>query len=201
MLQMKETTHPLHTGFAEDTAPDDAALMRGIAGGDEQAFRALMRRHLGHSVRLAQRILGGAGAAEDAAQEAFIRVWKHAGNFDDPAARGAKFTTWLHRIVVNICIDEKRKKRFDALDDVPEPMDAADNAERAMQRREQSKRVQQALQALPERQRTAFVLCFYEGRSNKEAADIMGLGIKAVESLLVRARRDLRTRLQGEKEE
>jgi RNA polymerase sigma-70 factor (ECF subfamily) len=173
--------------------------MRKIAEGDERAFRQLVRRHLSSTVRLAQRILGGA-AAEDVAQEAFIRVWKHAGNFEDPVARGAKFSTWLYRIVINLCIDEKRKGRFaGALDDIPEPVDHTPNAEQGLQRREQSNRVRAALDALPERQRTAFVLCFYEERSNKEAADMMGVGLKALESLLVRARKTLRAQLEEER--
>lgn len=189
----------------EDTGHEDAALMQRIAAGDEEAFRLLVRRHLAATVRLAQRVLGDAGAAEDAAQEAFIRVWKHAANFEDPARRGAKFTTWLYRIVVNLCIDEKRKSRKTP---VPVDMDAgmgqflADdgpNAEQGMARKQQSARVRAALDALPARQRTAFILCFYEERSNKEAAEMMGIGLKALESLLVRARKTLRDALEGER--
>jgi RNA polymerase sigma-70 factor (ECF subfamily) len=187
--------------YASPAPEDDAELMRRTASGDQAAFRLLMQRHLAGAARLAQRVLGSTGAAEDVAQEAFIRVWKHAGNFEAPDARGAKFTTWLYRIVVNLCIDEKRKHRFEALDDIPEPADTRGGAETEMQKREQSARVRKALEDLPERQRTAFVLCFYEEHSNKEAADVMGIGIKAVESLLVRARRTLRDALKTEQEE
>ena len=183
----------------QDEAKDDAALMHSIAAGDQRAFQKLMHRHLARTVRLATRVLGSTGAAEDVAQEAFIRVWKHAGDWQDPAHAGAKFTTWLYRIVLNLCIDEKRKRRFSNIDDVAEPVDDSVNAEGDMQRQEQSRRVKDALGELPERQRAAFVLCFYEDYSNKEAADMPGISVKAIESLLVRSRRTLRDKLEGEK--
>ena len=183
---------------SEDEAKDDAELMRHIAGGDQRAFQKLMRRHLARTARLATRILGNTLAAEDVAQEAFIRVWKHAADWEDPQKSGAKFTTWLYRIVLNLCIDEKRKNRFTNIDDIPEPVDAGLGAEAGMQRQEQSKRVQGALQELPERQRAAFVLCFYEDYSNKEAAEMLGISVGAIESLLVRSRRFLRDKLVEE---
>ena len=184
----------------EDEAKDDAELMRKCAGGDQRAFQTLMRRHLARTVRLAARILGSTGAAEDLAQEAFIRVWKHAADWEQPHHAGARFTTWLYRIVFNLCIDEKRKARFSDIDSVPEPADTRDSAESGLQRQEQSARVRAALGTLPERQRAAFVLCFYEEYSNKEAADMLGISIKALESLLVRSRRALRDKLAEEKQ-
>jgi RNA polymerase sigma-70 factor (ECF subfamily) len=194
---MQEPFNITHNG---DEANDDALLMQRIAAGDQQAFRDLMQRHLGRTVRLAARILGSSGAAEDVAQEAFVRVWKHAGNWEDPARAGAKFTTWLYRIVLNLCIDEKRKRSFTDIDAIPEQADETPDAEANMQRREKSQRVKAALDTLPERQRAAFVLCFYEDYSNKDAADMLGISVKAIESLLVRARRSLRDLLQDEEE-
>ncbi|MBI1216006.1 MAG: RNA polymerase sigma factor [Alphaproteobacteria bacterium] len=186
-------------GHSTDEAKDDAELMRRIAKGDQRAFRQLMQRHLARTVRLATRILGSTGAAEDVAQEAFIRVWKHAKNWESPDKAGAKFTTWLYRIVLNLSIDEKRKNRFADIEKIPELEDETPNAETGIARREQSKRVQLALAELPERQRSAFVLCFYEDYSNKEAAEALGISVKALESLLVRSRRTLRDSLAAEK--
>lgn len=183
---------------SEDEANDDADLMRRIAGGDQEAFRRLMRRHLARTVRLAARILGSTGAAEDVAQEAFIRVWQHAPSWEDPGKAGAKFSTWLYRIVLNLCIDEKRKFRFVSADLLPESADESRNAEQQLQSRETTARVRAALETLPDRQRAAFVLCFYEEYSNKDAAEALGIGVKAVESLLVRARRTLRDKLKGD---
>lgn len=191
---------PFNITHNMDEANDDAKLMQRIAGGDQRAFRDLMQRHLARTVRLATRVLGSTGAAEDVAQEAFVRVWKHAGNWQDPKQAGAKFTTWLYRIVLNLCIDEKRKRTFTDIDAIPEKADETPNAETNMQRREKSKRVKAALEQLPERQRAAFILCFYEDYSNKDAADMLGISVKAIESLLVRARRMLRDLLQDEEE-
>ncbi|HYD16895.1 MAG TPA: RNA polymerase sigma factor [Patescibacteria group bacterium] len=184
---------------ATDEAKDDAGLMRQIAGGDQRAFQRLMQRHLQRTVRLATRIMGGTLAAEDVAQEAFIRVWKHAKDWEAPSRSGAKFTTWLYRIVLNLCIDEKRKNRFSNIDDIPEPVDTGLGAQGGMEQQEQSRRVRAALDELPERQRAALVLCFYEEFSNKEAADMLGISVGAVESLLVRSRRYLRDKLVEER--
>jgi len=191
---------PFNITHNVDEANDDAKLMQRIAAGDQRAFRDLMQRHLSRTVRLAARILGSTGAAEDVAQEAFVRVWKHAGSWEDPKQAGAKFTTWLYRIVLNLCIDEKRKRSFTDIDAIPECADETPDAEQDMQRREKSQRVKAALAELPERQRAAFVLCFYEDYSNKDAADMLGISVKAIESLLVRARRSLRDLLQDEEE-
>ena len=190
---------PLNITQTMDEARDDAQLMSRIATGDQRALQSLMQRHLGRTVRLATRVLGSTAAAEDVAQEAFIRVWKHAAQWEDPEEAGAKFSTWLYRIVLNLCIDEKRKRTFGNIDDVPEQADGTPDAEGRMAQQEQSARVQAALATLPERQRAAFVLCFYEDFSNREAADMLGVSVKALESLLVRARKMLRDILQGER--
>lgn len=182
----------------DEPAASDSDLIARIAEGDERAFQQLIRRHLQKTVRAAARITGSVADAEDVAQEAFIRVWKHAGDFVDEAAAAAKFSTWLYRIVFNLCIDQKRKRRFDALDDAAGIVDGAAGPEKTLAQKEQSRRVKDALARLPERQRAAFVLCFYEDHTNAEAADILGVSVKAVESLLVRARRDLRDQLSTE---
>ncbi len=192
---------PVEKDVREDREADDAELMRRIAEGDAAAFRQLMRRYLARTVRMAARVLGSNAMAEDVAQEAFVRVWRHAAEWKNPAVAGARFSTWLYRIVLNLCIDAKRKDRFSALDDAPEQVDLAGDGEQIMVRQQQAARVRAALAALPERQRQAFVLCFYEGYSNKEAAEMLGIGIKALESLLVRSKRTLRAALQGEERE
>lgn len=192
---------PFNITHSAEEANDDAALMHRIAKGEQQALRLLMQRHLSRTVRLAVRILGSTGAAEDVAQEAFIRVWKHAAQWENPDVAGARFSTWLYRIVLNLCIDEKRKRQFSDIDAVPEQADTRADAERGMEQQEQSARVHAALAQLPERQRAAFVLCFYEDYSNKDAADALGISVKALESLLVRARKMLRDLLQAERDE
>lgn len=172
---------------------DDSALMVRVGTGDEKAFKMLMDRHLLRTVRQAARLLGSEGLADDVAQEAFVRVWRHADRWQETEQRGARFTTWLYKIVLNLVIDEKRKRQNVSIDDIAEPVDhRTPDAEQAMARRQRAEEVQTALRQLPDRQREAFVLCFYEEYSNRDAAAALDISVKALESLLVRARRTLR---------
>lgn len=179
-----------------DGAPEDAELMRRAGSGDERAYRLLVRRHLAKTVRLAARMLGSDSGAEDVAQEAFVRVWRHAPSWRTEGEAEAKFTTWLYKIVLNLVIDEKRKRTFVAIDAIAEPEDHQRTADRKMEENETAKRVRTAVQELPDRQREAFILSFYQELSNKETADTMGVTLKALESLLVRARKTLREKLE-----
>lgn len=183
-----------HDGVHED---DDSALMLRVGAGDQRAFAALMDRHLVRTVRLAARLLGSEAQADDVAQEAFVRVWRHAPTWQDSVSRGARFTTWLYKIVSNLVIDEKRKRVNVAIDDIAEPLDeAAPNGERVLIDSQRAVEVRKALGQLPDRQREAFVLCFYEEYSNRDAAAALDVSVKALESLLVRARRTLRDLLR-----
>lgn len=182
----------------ENDAAEDASLMARIGQGDERAFATLVNRHLGRTVRLAQRIIYSKADAEDVAQDAFTKLWRHAPNWKGPDEGGAKFTTWFHRVVVNLCIDHKRRQRTVNMEHMPEEADEGNDGYTHMQRKVKIRRVAEAVEALPERQRTALVMCFYEGESNADAAEIMGISVKALESLLVRARRTLRDELGSE---
>jgi RNA polymerase sigma-70 factor (ECF subfamily) len=174
----------------------DEALMAAIADGDQLAFSRLVERHLSRTVGLATRLLGSRADGEEIAQEAFSRVWIHAARWRPIGGGGnARFTTWLYRIAVNLAIDRKRRPAFSGMDGIDEPMDEADDSFRQIHRRQVSDAVAIAMKRLPERQRVALTLCFFEGLSNIEAGKIMGLSVGAVESLLVRARRTLRTEL------
>lgn len=172
----------------------DEALARHIGKGDADAFKVLMVRHVNMHLAFAERMMGNREEAEDIVQDAFAKLWINAGKFD-PAK--AKFTTWFYRIVLNRCLDMKRKKRPGAL---PENYDAADDGPGPAQtlvKREKRKRVHDALAQIPDRQRAAITLCYFEGLSNREAADILELNIKALESLLCRGRKNLEGLLKG----
>ena len=171
----------------------DEELMARIAEGDRTAFAALVTRHLDRAVRTAQRLLGERSEAEDVAQDAFLRLWQHADRW---RPEGGRFTTWFYRVVVNAAIDRLRRPRALPLDDVAEPEDEQPNAFRSLHRAEVSRSVSAAVGELPERQRTALTLCHYEGLGNIEAAEVMGITVGALESLLIRAKRYLRDRLQ-----
>lgn len=181
------------------TDATDEDLMIRIGSGDRVAFGDLVRRHLDRAVAVAQRVTGSRGDAEEIAQEAFLRVWTKAPQWRaaDGDFRGARFTTWLYRVLVNLSIDRKRRPAMAPLDDANDPPDPADSAQQSLERAQLSSRVAAAVAELPERQRAALTLCFYEGLSNREAAEVLSLTPGAVESLLVRARRTLRETLAG----
>jgi RNA polymerase sigma-70 factor (ECF subfamily) len=165
----------------------DAALMARVAAGDAAAFRMLVDRHSAMVHALAWRMLGAADA-EDVVQESFTRLWVNAKGW---TPSGGGLGGWLRRVATNLCLDRLRRPRTvgDAL-----LADHADEAPPADVRFDEARRqtaVADAVRALPDRQRAAIVLTYYEGVPNAEAAAILGLGVKAVESLLVRARQAL----------
>ncbi len=181
----------------KDTRSDED-LMAAIATGDQHAFARLVERHLARTVGLATRLMGSRADGEEIAQEAFARVWSHAARWRPMGAGGnARFTTWLYRIAVNLAIDRKRRAKSTSLEDVEEPLDESDDGFVQIHKRQVSDAVAVAMLRLPERQRIALSLCFFDEVSNIEAGKIMGLSVGAVESLLVRARRALRQDLSG----
>ena len=171
---------------------NDAVLMIRLAGGDMEALGDLVRRHQDRVLSLSYRVLKDWDRAEDVAQEVFLRVHGAAGKYK-PKAR---FTTWLYRIVVNLCLDERRSqaKRESPLDLNTLEVQAKENYDVA-ERKEIVKLVKAAVNDLPERQRMALILHRYEGLSHGEIADVTGWTGSAVESLLVRAYASLREKL------
>lgn len=171
--------------------PDEELLSR-IASGDPAAARALIARKLPRLLSLAGRMLGDGAEAEDVAQDAFLRVWKQAPKW---RAGVARFDTWLHRVALNLCYDRLRRRRELAYAEPPDQTDEGPGPERGLQAQDAGRRVAQALQALPDRQREAIVLCHYQELGNIEAAAVMGVSVEALESLLGRGRRALRATL------
>lgn len=170
----------------------DEELIERIARGDPAAVRALVARKLPRLLSLGQRMLGDAAEAEDVAQDAFLRVWKQAPRWTPGAAR---FDTWLHRVALNLCYDRLRRRRETATETPPEQVDEGPAPDRGLEAADTSVRVTRALQALPDRQREAIVLCHYQDLGNIEAAAVMGVSVEALESLLGRGRRALRAAL------
>ncbi len=169
----------------------DEALMARVARGDEPAFRALARRHLPVMVGLARRILGNAADAEDVAQEAMLRVWVHAPRWQPLAL----FRTWLTRVVVNLCLDRKRRAPWVELEAAGDIVDPAPDAGEQAERGERERMVADAIAKLPDRQRVAIVLTYNEGMSNGQVAEALGTSVSAVETLLVRGKQNLRRAL------
>ena len=176
--------------------PDEELLSR-VARGDPAAVRALVARKLPRLLSLAGRMLGDAPEAEDVAQEAFLRIWKQAPKWRPGEAR---FDTWLHRVALNLCYDRLRRRRELAFAEPPDRPDEGPGPDRGLEASDTGRRVSAALQALPDRQREAIVLCHYQELGNIEAAAVMGVSVEALESLLGRGRRSLRAALADMKE-
>ena len=173
------------------TDPDDD-LIRRVGRGEPAACQALVARKLPRLLALARRMLGDPVEAEDVTQEAFLRAWKQAPTWKPGTAR---FDTWLHRVTLNLCYDRLRKRRETPMAEPPDRPDPGPAPDRGLEASELGAQVDRALQALPDRQREAIVLCHYQELSNIEAADLMGVSVEAMESLLSRGRRALRSAL------
>ncbi len=189
---------PKHSAdHAAEDVPDEALLAR-YGAGEALAARLLARRLLPRVLAVATRMLGGDRAeAEDVAQEAMLRLWRIAPDWRPGEAR---VSTWLYRVVVNLCTDRLRRARSAPLDAVPEPADDAPGPLAGLAEADRLAALDAGLAALPDRQRQAVVLRHIEGLSNPEIADIMGLSVEAVESLTARGKRALAAELAGQRE-
>ena len=175
----------------------DTELASAAAGGDRDAFSALLARHYDSLFRVCFRLSGSRPLAEDLTQDICLAL---------PAKlRGyraeAKFTTWLYRVVANLCTDWLRKARGQDLESVPEPEDDAPGAEAGLQQAARAQALEDALRALPDRQRQAVILRHLEGFTNPEIAEVMDIGVEAVESLTARGKRALAASLGGRRAE
>ena len=176
---------------------DDATLLARMQEGQTAAFEQLVRRHTTRFYRLAYRFMNHRTEAEDVVQDAFLKLWERPDSWRPDG--GSAFTTWFYRVVVNLCLDRKKKKQSLPLaDDLPVP-DSRPSQEENLLQQEREKRLEAQIALLPQRQRTALNLCFYEELSNQEAADVMGLRLKALQSLLMRAKMTLKLQLMDEK--
>ncbi len=177
----------------------DGALMVLFANGDPGAARVLAARLLPRALGHAARVLGDRAEAEDVAQEAMMRLWRAAPDWrqDGPAAPA----TWLYRVVANLCVDRLRRAgRMDPLEDPDHAADGGPGIEARMVQADRMAALDAALARLPERQRQAVVLRHIEGLTNPEIAQILEIGVEAVESLTARGKRALTAALAGQKE-
>lgn len=178
--------------------PSDAELMSRVANGEAPAFRLLASRHLSRAHAIALRVVHNREDAEEVVQDALNKVWRYAPVFDP---KKSAFGTWFYRILTNAALDRLRRRPppADSLDDYSDILpDGSATGETAWLRAGETRRIQAALSALPEQQRLAVVLCYYEDFTQPEAARIMKLNIKALEGLLFRARKALKQSLNVE---
>lgn len=186
------------------TSPDpfagasDAAVLVAFANGDGQAARVLTARLLPRVLAQATRLLANPAEAEDVAQDAMMRLWKVAPEWRQDEAQ---ISTWLYRVVANLCTDRLRKRRSVALDQVAEPLDGSPSVAAQMQTQARLRALSDAMAALPERQAQAVSLRHLEGLSNPEIAQIMDISVRSVESLTARGKRALAEVMAGRKAE
>ena len=179
----------------------DDALIAGVAAGDSGAATALVRRYQRRVFGLAVTVVGDRDLAEDVAQEAFVRAWRHAAAYDP---RRASVATWLLTITRNLAIDCLRMRRSDPLDSdslvalvgaAPgsEPSDLAVASTEA-------DRLRRALRDLPEEQRRAVVLAAIGGRTSQEVSDVEGIPLGTAKTRIRTGMLRLRDALSGERE-
>ena len=173
---------------------NDQELLALVQRGSQPAFAELVRRHTERFYRLAYRYVRSRETAEDIVQDAFVKLWEDPGKWQP--GRNTRFTTWFYRIVVNLCLDWQKKKRPLPLDEEMPLIDERETAPEAMIRLQEQTLLEKEIAALPERQRTALNLCFDEGLSNQQAAEVMGMNLKALQSLIMRAKTTLRERMK-----
>ena len=168
---------------------NDDELVARIAARDHAAMRLAADQHAAMVWRVAYRMLGDTTEAEDVAQESLLKLWNHADRW---LAGSAGIAPWLKKVTVNQCLDRLRRKRFASDEEVPERPDESPLADHQIERVETGKAVKDCIEALPDRQRAAVILTYYEEQPNQEAAESLKMQLKAFESLLFRARTSLK---------
>ncbi|HZA04298.1 MAG TPA: RNA polymerase sigma factor SigM [Propionibacteriaceae bacterium] len=176
----------------ETPVPTDAELLRAHVAGDTEAFAALVRRHQDRLWAVALRVMRNPEDAADALQDAYIAAFRRAGSYRGDAA----VTTWLHRVVVNACLDRLRSLKVRAADALPEDLDRSsrlgvDQPVDPMELADQRDQVTAALDRLNADQRAALVLVDIQGYSVEEAATILGCAPGTVKSRCARGRAKL----------
>ncbi len=164
----------------------DLELLALTADADQDAFALLVQRHQNRIFNLAYRFSRDRQDSEELVQEIFLKVWRYARTFKGRAA----FSTWLYRLAVNTSLNYRQKKK-----QTPESLPLLDNfaavADAGIIDREREKLLDQAVDALPVRQKMALILANFDGKTYEEIALIMDVSLAAVETLLFRARRNL----------
>lgn len=180
----------------------DASLMSLTCSGEHNAFAEIVARHTDRYFALAFRTLQNSSDAEDVVQNAFIKLWQKPTAWDGDKS---KFTTWFYRVIINACHDHIRKNKnyVSAEEEVLDSMAEPSSSEQASLEQSQTdswrkKSLTIAIKELPASQRDAINLVVYLAIPQKEVAEIMGLSVKAVESLLVRAKRAISDSVQAQ---
>ena len=195
----------LQSAFVSAEGCTDAEVMLRVKAGDESAFDFLVQKYRRPLVSFMYRMARNTAAAEDLAQEVFLRVYRSRQTYE----ASAKFTTWLYRIATNLAVNHARDTRHErpevtvSLDEPDEEtgttLDVADgtvSAEESLVRRERMLAIRAKVEALPERQKLAVIMHKYQQMDYKQIADVLKLSESATKSLLFRAYETLREQLK-----
>jgi RNA polymerase sigma-70 factor (ECF subfamily) len=173
---------------------DDELILR-IAGGDQVAFRYLTEKYTRRMLALAEQMTNSSADADDIVQDVFLKVWTVAPNWQPGGP--AQFTTWLHRVVVNACLDRRRRtaRLYMSLDEIDDLADESRNGFDSVLAEERDRAIRAAISDLPDRQRAAVSLFYYCEMTAPQVAHVLELSVPTVESLLVRGKRGLKKTL------
>lgn len=183
--------------MAEDSNDFDLNLIAGIAKGDESAFEQLVKKYQHSVLNTIHRYVGNYSEADDIAQDVFVKVWQKIKSFKGKA----KFSTWLYRVVVNQCLDYRRKSKKKIVEvsfdnkieekKIPESLTTGIDFEQ----KKKETIIRQAINELPDKQRIAMILAEYEAQTYQEIAEIMGIPLSNVASIIYRAKQNLKVKL------
>ncbi len=171
---------------------DEAELVRKVVAGDRFAYERLLALHLPSLTAYVMRMMANSADADDVIQETFLRLWTKGQRFD-PAR--AKLTTWLHNIAHNLVIDYFRGRNRLVGEPIPDQPDEQGGPAQNYTHLNLRAEISNAMMVLPERQRSAIIMCYYQGMSNRDAAAVLDVTTDALESLMARGRRRLRSLL------
>ncbi|MGB3121289.1 MAG: sigma-70 family RNA polymerase sigma factor [Verrucomicrobiales bacterium] len=198
-----QATLPDSTPARTENDAEDVRLMLLVRDGDLKAFETLVERHQQAVLGTVAKMLGHPTDAEDIAQQVFIRIWKSAARYEAQA----KFTTWLFTIARNLVFNEMRRRQRKPTSSLEEREEVTglstpdhegahlSPAESALHR-EMELAIDNAIQALPEKQRLAVILRRYEDMPYEQIGEVLNLSVPAVKSLLFRARTQLKELLK-----
>src|SRR5580698_1705025 len=200
-----QAQNPTAFSAAAGESPSDAEIMLRAKAGDQSAFDFLVQKYRRPMVSFMYRMARNAAAAEDLAQEVFLRVYRSRASYE----ASAKFTTWLYRIATNLAVNHARDTRHErpevqvSLDEPNEESgttlelpDGALTAEQAMVRRERMLAIRSKVEALPEQQKLAVIMHKYQQMDYKQIAEVLKKSESATKSLLFRAYETLRDQLK-----
>ena len=176
----------------------DHALLAAFADGDRRAAQQLTEKLMPKIYAHAYYRLGNTSDAEDVTQEAFLKLWKVAPSWKQDKAQ---VSTWLYRVVSNLCKDRYRRATLEGLISVQAPSNESQSPTYKIEEGIRQKALYTAMSALPEGQRLAVQFRHIDELTNPQIAEIMGVSVEAIESLIARGKRKLTKILQSHKSE